>query len=289
MGKILITGAAGYLGAAVFEALKFHQNVVRLTGRLEDIQPASLDCDLVVHCAGALRHRTEDLQRCNVEGTRRLLEGLPPACRMIYISSKSVYRANDVESLTEDAPVAPFDAYGRSKQLGEQLVMTDGRPWIILRSGTLFGLGIENPGITFPSKAMRDFFERREVVLFDPDVIQDYLYVRDLAMLIAGFIFRKEGWNEVYNVAGPPRSLYQLIQAVADRVEKIQGHKPVIRKVSGGTPWINRLDSSKLEKVAGAIQYTDDASVIALLSEYLKRSIRPVGVKKIPFHVSKMI
>ena len=277
MGKIMITGASGYLGAAVFEALTFHRGVASLTGRLEDIQPASLDCDLVIHCAGVLRHRTDDLQRCNVEGTRRLLQGLPKNCRIIYISSKSVYAADHHRSLTEDAPVAPFDAYGKSKQFAEQLVMAGGRPWVILRSGTLFGLGVDNPGITFPSKAMRDFFERREVTLLDPDVIHDYLYVRDLASLIAGFIFRKEGWNEVYNVAGPPRSLHQLIQAVADRVEIIQGHKPVIRKVPGGTPWINRLDSSKLEKVAGPIQYTDDASVIALLGEYLKRSIRAAG------------
>jgi nucleoside-diphosphate-sugar epimerase len=262
MAKILITGACGYLGAAVFETLRSRSGVCTLDGRLEDIRPGSLDCDAVIHCAGALRHRTEDLQGSNVEGTRRLLAGVSKSCRVIYISSKSVYASDTQSCLSEEAPVEPFDDYGRSKLAGEKWVMDSGRPWIILRAGTLFGLGVGNPGITFPSKAMRDFCQRREVTLAEPDVLHDYLYVWDLACLTVKLVLDPSFPEGIYNIAGPGRLLHPLIFAMADYVQMRTGFAPVIRKTPAGGSWFNRLDSSKLDCAIGGIRYTGDGAVI---------------------------
>ncbi len=271
MGKILITGAKGYLGAAVFEALRGRAHVEKLACRLEEIQPGSLEFNVVVHCAGALRQRKEDIQRCNIDGMEAMLKGLAPHCRVIYVSSKSVYAANKHDILSEDAPLEPFDNYGRSKLMGEKMLMESGFSCVILRSGTLFGLGVNNPGMTFPSLAMHNFCSSQEVKLFEPDIMHDYMYVWDLAFLIARLACSYPIITGIYNIAGQARSLHQLIYKMADHVKKTTGFKPVIKKVLGGNPWLNRLDSSKLGKVFGGIAYTDDETIIYRLADYYRQ------------------
>ncbi len=273
MEKILVTGAGGYLGATVFETLKNHPDhpgVSALDGRLENISAGSLDCNVVIHCAGALRHRSQDFDRSNVDGTRKLLAGVKPACRVIYISSKSVYAADYGKRLTEDAPVKPFDDYGRSKLEGEDLVASSDCPWLILRSGNLFGLGVGNPGMTFPTKALRDFCRGREVTLIDPDILHDYLYVWDLASLVVSLALRNPFLSGVYNIAGPARSLHQLIYRIAEHVKKADGIDPVINRKPGTGSWFNLLDSSKLSGACGGITYTDDELVIARLAGHFQ-------------------
>lgn len=268
MEKILVTGADGYLGATVVEALKARREVCKLDCRLEAIQPCSLDCDVVIHCAGALRHRKNDLQKSNIDGMHSLLRGLKSGCKIVYVSSKSVYAADYYKSLTEDDMIDPFDDYGKSKLQGEKILLSSGFPYLILRSGTLFGLGVNNPGITFPSKAMQSFYDHEEVLLGYPDAIHDYLYVRDLSRLIVELVEVEPRWNGIYNIAGPRRSLHSLIFAMAECVEKTSRHKPVIRMVENSNPWVNLLDCSRLEKAYGKINYTDDDAVIKQLGDF---------------------
>ncbi len=93
-GLILLTGERGYLGSAVAAALEAAGLAWAPLGtRLEQIEPGSLQADAVIHCAGALRHQAERLQRDNVEGTEKLLAGLRGNARVLFASSRSVYGA----------------------------------------------------------------------------------------------------------------------------------------------------------------------------------------------------
>ncbi len=64
MGKVLITGAQGYLGACIFNELSKDKLkiVQKLNIKLEDIKPKSLKYDIIIHSAGALRNRMDQLQ-----------------------------------------------------------------------------------------------------------------------------------------------------------------------------------------------------------------------------------
>ena len=260
------------MGGAVFEALATEPGIHKLSCRLESIQPRSLDDDIVIHCAGALRHRTCDLRQCNVEGMHHLLNGLKPGCRVVYVSSKSVYAASSSKSLTEHDRVEPFDDYGISKRQAEKILMESGHPYLILRSSTLFGLGADHPGITFPSKAIQNFLDRQDVVLHEPDVIHDYLYVRDLASLIADLIHVESCWDGIFNIAGPPRSLHGLVFTMAKHIETSCHFRPVIQLLQKSSPWVNLLDCSKLGRLCGKIPYTDDQTVIAQLTTFFLRN-----------------
>lgn len=154
-GAVLITGANGYLGRRVVEKLAARgRDVVAIWHRRLDAEVqggagrvAYCRCDLadraaverivedrpldaVVHAAALLPDGAPGyLSRAvvaNVAATAHLAELAAEAgCeRFVYCSSISVYGSTScpVEGWTEDLPLRPANAYGWSKQAGEECV-----------------------------------------------------------------------------------------------------------------------------------------------------------------------
>lgn len=272
MEKVLITGANGYLGACVFEELSSNKTklVQKLKCRLDEIKPLSLDYDMVIHCAGALRHRNGEHSNSNTEGTKKLISGLKQNTKLVYISSKSIYGTKLTGTFTEHSTPKPDDDYGISKYKGELLVQESGLPYINIRSSTLFGLGVNNLGIAFPSVALQQLFQGHNISLYSPDVFHEYLYVKDLASIISKLIESPVNWNEAYNVSGPKQSLSVLINAIAKNLNNIltsTGRVQTIEKESNSGFF---LDSSKLIKTIGEDIYTPNEIVIKHMCEYIQ-------------------
>ena len=140
---ILLTGATGYVGAALRAALEQRQSPLRLAGRSAEHQeelawvhhdlsdeeaPAGAllaDVSCVIHCAGvAHRYAGEsEFRRINVEGTVRLAKaavaaGVP---HFVYVSSMNVVPmdAKSAQEKAEHYP-EPSEAYAASKWQAEQ-------------------------------------------------------------------------------------------------------------------------------------------------------------------------
>lgn len=265
---ILLTGANGYLGSAVAVRLdQLRLDWTPLSTRLEQLAPASLSPAVVIHCAGALRHRPDDWQRSNVDGFRCLLAALRSPARIVMVSSRSVYGpATASTRLSEDGALAPGDGYGASKLAAEKLLRDSRHLGISARLTTLFGHAPRGDCRSMPNVAMQTFHRQGVVRLVRQDVAVDYLAVADAARLLVELALRPDIAAPVVNLAGPPRSLHGLIGTLAEAYAGASGHLPtLVYDFAAGHEW-PILDTTLLNRLLPDFAPVDDrVTAVAML------------------------
>lgn len=151
--KILVTGAAGRIGAATVAALLDQDHRVtgldrRATGRdtagyteivaeltdADALRQAVAGADVVLHLGAFMSWAAGDraeLYRSNVDGTRVLIEAAVAAGvgRFVFASSGEVYPETAPVQLpiTETSPLRPTSDYGLTKLIGEEIVRLEQR------------------------------------------------------------------------------------------------------------------------------------------------------------------
>ncbi len=168
-GTVLITGASGFIGSRLRDALlESGTDVVAIrrpgsppseVGRSVEADYASVadlerimreeKPDYVLHVAGVTKGTSyEDFRLGNVMPTRNLLtalQGQNPGCkRFVLMSSLSSYgpSATSVPHREADQP-RPIEHYGESKLEAERVVEEEsaGIPWTIVRPSGVYGPG----------------------------------------------------------------------------------------------------------------------------------------------------
>jgi len=166
-GKVIVTGASGFIGGHLRDALiDGGADVVSLVraaspqskkGRTADIDYADLAGlrrlmeeerpDYVFHVAGATKGvRYDDFRLANVVPTLNLLEALatghPGVQRFVYVSSLTAYGPSNLGPPKRECDArTPVEHYGRSKLEAEQAVESygDRLPWTIVRPAAVYG------------------------------------------------------------------------------------------------------------------------------------------------------
>ena len=168
---VLVTGATGFVGSHVAEALARRGDAVRALARAgadtavlekagvaivrgdlsdpESLKRAVEGVDVVVHCAAKVGDwgPVEDYRKVNVEGLRSLFDTTlgKPLHRFVHVSSLGVYEARHHYQTdeTEPLPDRHIDGYTQSKVESERLAMQYHRkqnvPVTILRPGFVYG------------------------------------------------------------------------------------------------------------------------------------------------------
>lgn len=168
-GKALVTGASGFIGGRLRDAL-VDRGLDVLAIRRRGSPPArrgrSVECDyddvsalarvfeterpdFVFHVAGVTKGVTyEDFRRGNVAPTENLLRAIEQSQavpkRFVHVSSQAAYGPSSRERpLVEDDPRRPIEFYGQSKLEAEHAVEARGErvPWTILRPAGVYGPG----------------------------------------------------------------------------------------------------------------------------------------------------
>jgi dTDP-4-dehydrorhamnose reductase len=155
--RILITGGRGQLGRALERSLAGHELLVsdlpelditdrpNLKAAVADFRP-----QLVIHAAaytdvdGCARD-PELAHRINTYGTQNVaLACLAGGADLVHISTNEVFAGDDPAGYEEWRPLAPINAYGRSKAAAEVHVRNLLQRYYIVRTAWLYAPGGRN-------------------------------------------------------------------------------------------------------------------------------------------------
>jgi dihydroflavonol-4-reductase len=243
---VLVTGANGFVGSHVAEALLARGErvrcMVRQTSDLSAIhqlpvewayadlrEPADLrracqGVDAIVHCAAVTRALDEQTFFCvNAQAAQALalacLEVNPGVSRFLLVSSQAAVgpsRSSD-DYLDESSPPQPTNWYGRSKWTAEQrlLDLADRLPLTIVRPSAVFGPRDRDFLVYFELVArglsLRLGRRERRVSL---------IYVRDLAQLILLALHDQASVGQTYFGCGCVSSYTEFSEAIAQSLDK---------------------------------------------------------------------
>lgn len=244
-GRVLVTGASGFVGAAIAHALRRAGYGVRVLVRttsprrnldaadevaIGDLtDPRSLEAALegvrfVVHAAADYRLWTRDpeaMLKTNVGGTRSLAQAAVRAGveRFVHTSSVATLRPGDARPSDETARLRPEDAIGaykRTKVLAErvvdEMVAREGLPAVIVLPSTPIG-----PRDIRPTPTGRIILEaaRGRMPAF-VDTGLNFVHVDDVA---AGHLLALEKGRigEHYILGGENLTLAALLAEIARR------------------------------------------------------------------------
>ncbi len=207
----LVTGAAGYLGTHLTDALlargaRVHaldmveleddrEHVTCFKGDIRDtdhLDPAMAGVDVVFHAAALIdlstwapaAHR-ERVWSVNVDGTAAVLDAAvrAGATRFVHTSSTNVVFNQDTDGGDETGPYSTSsDLYSSTKRAAEELVLArdgqDGLHTCALRPGGIYGPG-ERKTIVGP--LFRSIRKGSPVILFGAgDSLLDYAYIDNI-------------------------------------------------------------------------------------------------------------
>jgi dTDP-4-dehydrorhamnose reductase len=227
--RLLIIGAAGMLGRAVTrDANRLGHDVVALTRADLDITDAAnvarivaaADPAAIVNCAawtdvdGAEAHEAQ-AQRVNGDGPGHVARAAAEiGARLIHLSTDYVFDGRRDDLWLESDPVAPLQAYGRTKLAGERAVAAANPDHAIVRAGWLFGAG----GRNFADTMLGLIAERDEV-----EVVADQAgrptWTGHLAPALVELAERR-GDVGVFHAAGPGQcTWYEFAVEIAHRAK----------------------------------------------------------------------
>ena len=275
--RILITGANGQLGRELQRALSSHDLILadqpefeltdpQMTGKIISLQP-----EVCVHAAaytdvdGCERDPQRAVQ-VNADGAALVAEAAAQiGAYLVYVSTDYVFDGKKTEPYTETDVPNPINAYGRSKWLGEQVILSRCAGALIIRTSWLYG----RHGRNFV-KTILDVAKIRGEVRVVSDQYGSPTYARELAGVIGQLVQQRH--HGVLHAGGTGScSWYEFAAAILDEAKIPCRNIPISTAESGREakrPPYSVLSSARLNSYGLSLSGWQEA-LKHFMNEYL--------------------
>jgi UDP-glucose 4-epimerase len=309
--KFLITGGAGFIGAALSNALVRTGHVVRVIDDLSSGDPARLDqavhfirgdvadvpklwsllqgIDCVYHLAARVSVPESvlyprDYNATNVGGTVSLMQAMRDAGvrRVILASSGAVYGEQLVQPLKEDSVPNPSSPYAVSKLAAEYYLHTIGALWgietVALRIFNAYGPGqqsrVSHPPV-IPAIVRQALSGGSIIVHGNGKQMRDFVYVDDIVAALVSAAGAPNVNRLTINVgSGDACSVNDLVGAIS----RVLGKELIPLHVTADTGGVSRM-CAELSRARERLGYEPQVTLEQGLRQYINTQLLATNAK----------